>query len=95
MVRYSMVHTGPKTHSGGLNTGLFNDIYHVSMSVNSPPKAGRKPRAIKKTIFSTFIRFLCFWLLFAMSFELSAMLAPRALLNREPSGCSTGVEFPP
>ena len=47
--------TGPKTHPGGLNTGLFKDAYHAPVSVNNPPKAGRKPRIIKKTIFSTFI----------------------------------------
>ena len=55
MVRYSIDHTGPKTHPGGLNTGLFKDAYHVPVSVNNPPNAGRKPRIIKKTIFSTFI----------------------------------------
>ena len=55
MVRYSIDHTGPKTHPGGLNTGLCKDAYHVPVSVNNPPKAGRKPRIIKKTIFSTFI----------------------------------------
>ena len=55
MVRYNIDHTGPKTHPGGLNIGLFKDAYQVPVSVNNPPKAGRKPRIIKKTIFSTFI----------------------------------------
>ena len=31
IIKYKVVHTGPNTQSGGLNTGLFNNEYHGSL----------------------------------------------------------------
>ena len=37
--KYKVVHTGPNTQSGGLNTGLFNKEYQGSLKLNvaNPP----------------------------------------------------------
>ena len=37
--KYKIVHTGPNTQSGGLNTGLFNNVYQgfIKLIVAKPP----------------------------------------------------------